>query len=217
MKIKRSLHMGAHAPRIIRSVLEVERKFAPPVDFLSRLIANRGPPAFECIQYTGQSSFEDIYYDHNNTLYSHGIWVRNRSGAWQAKIRRGGDFINSQFTELSNIDDIRHLVESHSGHTGSKEYTFGLTEFARFVTQRRSWKVEGGFEIVYDETDFGHTVGEVELQKANTGDKENAERESEQAREMDEDIKRFMERYNWAFPPGKPVGKLTAYCTMKMG
>jgi len=207
--------MATHGPRIFRSVLEVERKFAPPVDLPSRITANQGPPAFKNIRYSGKYSFEDTYYDHVDTLFSHGIWLRNRSGTWQAKIRCGGDMVNSQFKELSSVDDIRVLVERHSQCTGSEADAFGLTKFARFVTQRRSWTVDEGFEVVLDETDFGYTVGEVELQRDISGGEENVAGENEQAMEMDREIKRFMDRYRWAFPTGTPVGKLASYCAMK--
>ncbi|KAH6605545.1 hypothetical protein Trco_004698 [Trichoderma cornu-damae] len=62
--------------------------------------------------------------------------------------------------------------------------------------------------------DFGHLVGEVELQKVLRGDNGSIPTEQQKQREMqamDERIAAFMETYAWAFASGEPKGKLTAY------
>ena len=59
-----------------------------------------------------------------------------------------------------------------------------------------------------DQTDFGHTVGKVELEThamVNDGEAERI------LAEMDKRIVGFLERYNDAFSDEAPVGKLTAY------
>jgi thiamine-triphosphatase len=68
---------------------------------------------------------------------------------------------------------------------------------------------------VVDKTDFGHTVGEVELQQevdfAESTEEEFGQEKQKAMEDMDQRIARFMDRYSWAFTPGEPKGKLTAY------
>ena len=69
------------------------------------------------------------------------------------------------------------------------------------------------FEVVFDTTDFGHSVGEVELQHTMEVDDDNellAQRQALSSR-MDREIETFINQYSWAFPSGKPIGKLSAY------
>jgi thiamine-triphosphatase len=198
-----------------RSVIEVERKFLPGVELVDRLRANRGPPAFRSLKYMGRRSFEDAYYDHDGILSSNGVWVRRRNKDWQAKVRQGGDYTNSQFGELSQRDEIAELVKKlTSGACPVESEAFGLQETARFTTHRDAWKADNRFKIVLDTTDFNHTVGEVELLEV-LETKDNGEPALQQRRsiafKMDSDIQDFMHHYSWAFPLGEPVGKLSAY------
>lgn len=62
--------------------------------------------------------------------------------------------------------------------------------------------------------DFSHIVGEVELQQTILTNNTGIFIEKEKQRlmqQMDDRIAKFMERYAWAFRPGVPKGKLTAY------
>jgi len=197
---------------IRRAFVEVERKFQPNLGSADRFHANRGPPAFESLEYLGRCRFEDAYYDRDGILSSNGVWVRRRDGKWQAKVRQGGDYINSQFGELSEESVIAALVKKYTPNACSKARAFGLLEIARFTTLRDSWKADGRFEIVLDTTDFNHSVGEVELQEVlETHDELPLQQRQTLACKMDSDIDTFMKRYPWAFPSGIPVGKLSAY------
>ncbi|KAI9824973.1 MAG: hypothetical protein M1826_007225 [Phylliscum demangeonii] len=88
------------------------------------------------------------------------------------------------------------------------------------------------FEIVLDTTDFGHVVGEIELVRMLERGADGEEDEQEEGEEGEEEeslvarrhvalrqmnarLDAFMERHAWAFPPGKPVGKLSAYFEWK--
>lgn len=129
---------------------------------------------------------------------------------WEAKIRKGGDRTNSQLEELTDTKNIAAAVRKITGVSVGEEGEFGLHKMAEFVTIREQWVVDGEFGVVRDRTDFGHEVGEVELQVEVHGDM----REEEKRRvmgEMDGRIGGFMERYGWAFGEGRAVGKLTAY------
>lgn len=108
---------------------------------------------------------------------------------------------------------------------------------ARFVSHRDTFLVDDTFTVILDKTDFGHVVGEVELEKKVTvtvaGSKQGAagpgsggavEEHEEKVNglpvshviaQMDQEIDDFMRWHEWVFPPGKPVGKLSAYFALK--
>jgi thiamine-triphosphatase len=97
------------------------------------------------------------------------------------------------------------------------DHNFGLETLAEFVTTREAWVVDGEFKVVRDRMDFGHEVGEVELQVEVGGREGEVMGEVEKGavmEEMDQRIERFMQRYAWAWERGDAVGKLTAYFEM---
>ncbi|KAI9034896.1 thiamine-triphosphatase [Aspergillus affinis] len=192
-------------------ILEVERKFT--CLRVSNLLHYEAIPPFQNIESRGRKTFHDVYYDDSSFLSSKGVWVRQRNGDWQAKIRRGGDYNNSKFLELSGHDQIFRYLSQLPGYPRNVQgEAFGLSQMAAFSTLRKRWVADKEFNIVQDVTDFGHTVGEVELEYPirYCGDDLELYKSFKMA-EMDERITRFMERYTWAFCPGEPKGKLTAY------
>lgn len=218
-----------------RSILEVERKFAPTATSIRQLDQNTGQPPFDSVVHQGITCFEDTYYDTpTDTLSKAGVWIRRREkfecGArrfagykrrdprdvsWEAKVRVGGDFINSAFREVTNVEEISNLLsalvagaELDAGHgpRGGQ-----MREMAKFITDRTGYFVDGKFTVVIDVTDFGHTVGEVELERDATGASCEGEDKALAIAAMDEEIEGFMRRFAWAFPAGKPIGKLSAY------
>ncbi|MCJ1475930.1 hypothetical protein MMC13_004594 [Lambiella insularis] len=199
-------HLPIDPMRSSKFILKVERKFRCSPRSISLLRHNGGDPPFQELTYLGQHRFHDTYYDSNNTLSGNGVWIRRRSGVWQAKVRQGGDFINSKFGELVGKDQIRRLIAQYGVRTSESD-DFGLSTIAQYVTERERWKADGTFEIAIDTTDFDHTVGEVEMsvEDPNTGSNEAV------TSRMDAQIEAFMEKYSWAFPSGVTVGKLSAY------
>ena len=199
---------------ILRALLEVERKFCSLA--VPDLVANTGQPPFKIVHTLAQRTIHDVYYDNpSRSLIKAGIWVRRRNGSWEAKVKKGGDFINSMFEELSGPDLVRRCVQDVIGKGASEKDFFGLDAIATLSTVRQSWIADGEFKIVFDTMNFGHTVGEVELQEdfhfspTANGSKEDQIREK--MTEMDKRIEVFMDRYHWAFRPGVPKGKLMAY------
>ena len=143
-----------------------------------------------------------------------GIYLRRRGGSWQAKIRVSGGFRNSGFEECSGREQISALLAANGIAPEQERECLGLTEIARFETMRESFRVDDAFEIVVDRTDFGCTVGEVELQESLEGPDEAAVQKATQA--MDTRIQAFMSDHTWAFNLGqKPQGKLSAYFEME--
>ncbi|KAK2460060.1 hypothetical protein APHAL10511_007937 [Amanita phalloides] len=199
---------------IVRALLEVERKFCSLA--VEDLVANTGQPPFKIVHALPRCTIHDVYYDNpSRSLIKAGIWVRRRNGGWEAKVKKGGDFTNSMFEELSGPDLVRRCVKDVTGKETSEKDFFGLDAIATISTARQSWIADGEFKIVLDAIDFGHTVGEVELQEdfhfsatANTSEEHQIR---EKMTEMDKRIEVFMNRYHWAFRPGVPKGKLMAY------
>ncbi|KAM5444075.1 putative thiamine-triphosphatase [Microsporum ferrugineum] len=217
--------MRATAVLNLRSVIEVEQKFCCGPKSREIFRSNKGSPSFHRVENVGQSTFEDLYFDYRRQLSTNGVWVRRRNGIWQAKVRAdhsNSTYINSRFEELSEPSEILRLVRRFvhgvkylpTEKNGSDVREAGLEVMARYTTYRDTWKFDEGFEVVLDRTDFGHWVGEVELQREIEVAEEEMEALTQRqaiSAEMDRDIQSFMERYRWAFPVGSPVGKLTAY------
>ncbi|PYI24693.1 hypothetical protein BO99DRAFT_398178 [Aspergillus violaceofuscus CBS 115571] len=202
-------------------LLEVERKFCRLA--VDKLHINSGNPPFHNLLYRGQQTIHDTYYDSADFLSTRGVWVRRRNDNWQAKIRRGGDYFISKVEELSTPAAISvYLAELRGGTRTDATNQFGLTPMASFTTLRESWTADDEFTIVQDVTDFGHTVGEVELElrwdcRDNCTESEVERCRAAKMAEMDERITVFMRRYSWAFCAGMPMGKLTAYFERGLG
>ncbi|EUC27295.1 hypothetical protein COCCADRAFT_112097 [Bipolaris zeicola 26-R-13] len=197
-------------------LLEVERKFCGLA--VMDLTLHVGNPPFRSIQPQSQRIFSGTYFDRARLLTAAGVWVRLRNGQWEAKVRKVGNFQNSRFEELSDPREIEVQVRIITGRVCSEREFFGLDRIATMCTTRRTWLADERFSIVLDAMDFGHEVGEVELQSemrlAHTG-QELEDHKQRVMQQMDEEIVAFMERYRWAFAAGVPIGKLTAYFERK--
>lgn len=207
-------------------MLEVERKFFPSA---AQLIArNTTSPAFRNFKTLPTVTFTDAYYDQADRLRGAGIWVRKRNERWEAKIKLGGDYIQSQFREIDTPGKIAALLKEHLfssnvvGQTDasvpSELQPFGLTTFASFATTRQTWTAsvddKTDVSIVIDTTDFGHRVGEVELQ-APFVDQDGPTTQSETIQSMQATLDAFMAEHKMAFPSAECKGKLSAYFDWK--
>ena len=187
------------------ALYEIERKFVYNIALFPTFCQNKGVKPFRSLIQRNTEIIKDEYFDFSfNQLMNNGIYIRKRNDVWEAKQRRAGDFIRSSFYETNDIDEIRELVHkystSESANVSKPSNNFGLNTICRYLTTRENWSADSDFAIMLDTTDFGHAVGEVELQ---AGDEKAA---------MDR-IDDFMERYKWFFgnDKSKPKGKMTAY------
>ena len=194
-------------------VLEVERKFRSLA--VAELTQYGGIPHFQSLRRLPSQSLRDAYYDRSSLLSSAGAWVRKRNGEWQAKIKQGGNFTNSRFEEICGARNISEHVRRITNLDGGESDNFGLHPIATFSTRRETWIADDEFHIVLDTMDFGHEVGEVELQQEVLPDAEEGflsqRRKQRVMQDMDERVSKFMKQYSWAFSQGRPKGKLTAY------
>ncbi|XP_070574200.1 thiamine-triphosphatase-like isoform X2 [Ptychodera flava] len=163
------------------SVIEVERKFTITEDS-ERKLQEVGA---SCLQ---QKSFEDSYYDTDTyelTLKDH--WLRQREGQWELKSppeQRDTESKTAQYAESIATDEIlqkltailktNSTASDHYGENPDQLADFvkkhNLKAFAVFKTNRRSYRLDGGFQVDLDETDFGYRVGEIELVVGHDGD-----------------------------------------------
>ncbi|KAL6871734.1 CYTH-like domain-containing protein [Trichoderma longibrachiatum] len=197
-------------------ILEVERKFRSLA--VPKLTQYGGLPHFKSLQSLPVKVIHDAYYDKDKLLSQSGAWVRNRDGTWEAKLKKGGNFLNSKFEELRGIEAISAYIKRATGIEESETRNFGLQPIAVFTTTRETWIADGEFHVTLDQMDFGHQVGEVELQKAIVGADGEEPTELQKQAEMqlmDERIVQFMQTYKWAFTEGRATGKVSAYFEWK--
>ncbi|KAL8798079.1 MAG: hypothetical protein Q9182_006969 [Xanthomendoza sp. 2 TL-2023] len=189
-----------------KRLLEVESKFLFKPSLVATLQSNTGNPAFRRLEALSTHSFTDSYYDHQDILSNNGIWLRQRkdsgSRTLEAKVRISGNFTRSTFDEITDRDTILGLIRPYFHHLKPEMADFGLDLLAEFTTTRQEFRADDEFAIVLDYTDFGHSVGEVEMM---------AEDEAKAHQEIDG----FMARYPWFFIKGKAEGKLEAYLRAK--
>ena len=190
-------------------LFEVEQKFIWTKETLNMLRRASSSPSLklpfkaETLKYL---TFRDTYYDSHQKLSSNGLWVRKRQvplGAvtWEAKKSHGPNntLNNTTFEESEDVNTILQWVRSSVPNAPDSSGNFGLKECADFMTFRQTLRVDGTFDIVFDETDFGHRVGEVELM-------------AEDAEQAHAEINTFMRKHGDIFDTKtKPKGKLTAY------
>ena len=225
-------------PTTPKTILEVERKFrrltVPTLTGLTTTTTTTTTtsttttkhPLFQSVLPLPARTIRDTYYDTpHHALSIAGAWVRRRNGAWEAKVRKGGDFVNSRFEELKGEKAVGGCVVEtlaginwdqggdHGVGVGGGEECFGLGVMADLVTTREAWLVDGEFKVVRDVMDFGHEVGEVELQ-VEVGGRIGEQEKAVIMEGMDRRVEAFMERYAWALERGEAVGKLTAYFEM---
>lgn len=142
--------------------LEVKRKFAALNHSPPR--ADCGRPPFRSLQHLGRNDFQDVYYDHEGRLSRAGTWLRQTNGKWESEIARGGDYTNSQFEKSPDPDTISANIQRLTGLDNGVLQSFSLSRIATLTTFRESWKADHKFKVVFDRTDFGHAIGEVELE-----------------------------------------------------
>ncbi|KAF1978108.1 hypothetical protein BU23DRAFT_364528, partial [Bimuria novae-zelandiae CBS 107.79] len=198
--------------------LEVERKFTPTPASLRLLRTNTCSPRFTSHAYLGHRTIADTYYDKARIFMDRGIYVRRRNGVWEVKV--GGDSHlkgkagegSEVFDEYADIGAIRRLVQGKLRSAGQREGDDGVMQeldpVAEIVVRRDEWDVDG-LRVVVDETQWGYTVGEVELTREGfEGQKEDA------VKVMDEKVMAFMREHGDVFlagGEGRPIGKLSAY------
>lgn len=250
--------------RSITSKLEVERKFVP-TSFLTKHAADLSKTTNTFAAPTSNTASDliltslprkritDKYFDVKGEFERRGIWIRWRKeqltkpdgtdaapseGTWEAKVKRGGDYLNSQFREVHGRDAVEELM----AEAGVGDSIFDLRYELGFVADRVSWAIKDGsvegkdgssMTVVLDTITaslegpngdhpkyFTHQVGELELEKTVTTEssesKEHEEICTSEVQRMNKQLATFMSAHPDLFAgKGIPVGKVTAYTKYK--
>ncbi|XDG06255.1 hypothetical protein ABKA04_005870 [Annulohypoxylon sp. FPYF3050] len=250
----------AAALKRITSNVEVERKFNPGTKFASLFTNNPGhleKAPFTLHMHPGQL-IRDTYYDTiDGHLEKMGVWVRQRSisplslnptgstdgmadragSEWNAKVRIGGHYNNSQFIEYDGLSDVTREVQRVSD---AKIELKDLLITSDLNTRRTEWEItklagdkapSAQMTVVIDDIVeaqpktgedgidapvFNHIVGEVEFfEELVTEDKGEAEHKAlskEIGAQRMKELEDFMTAHPELFSTEpKPVGKLSAY------
>jgi hypothetical protein len=248
------------------SKLEVERKFVPSPLLKKYARETATAPRIDVSPATDHNQqvvltrlprkrMIDKYFDHKGQLERKGIWVRWRReettthdgldttsthASWEAKLKQGGDFLDSQFIEAEG----REAVESLMAEAGVCRSIYELSFELGLVTDRVGWVVNGydgkkvgddtaTMSLVLDTvlaslegrngdrpTFMHHVVGELELETSVTADplSEGYDDSKQRAAQktMRQQLAIFMSTYPTLFDAGSlPVGKITAYKQQK--
>ncbi|GBB86470.1 hypothetical protein RclHR1_01290014 [Rhizophagus clarus] len=199
---------------------EVERKFKFDTSKVILLEKNCGKKLFDKVTFLSEKSFTDVYYDNhleNYPLTTKDIWLRNRDDKWECKTPVGLTASMDSYHELNDINIIKEFLEkkldnnqrrSEDIRYNDDEFkdfllkNYNLVPFCTITTRRRNYLLNDKFTMVLDTTDFGHSVGEIELIVESQDKIQDAERR----------IASFMKEYDWFFETeGVVMGKLLAY------
>jgi hypothetical protein len=104
---------STHLGRVQIRRLEVERKFFVIPVTVSYLHSNSRGSRFKKYKSLGKQTIQDTYYNRNGLLFSKEVYIRRQNGYWEAKIRTGGDFINSAFIEVNSNNIVKEVISQN--------------------------------------------------------------------------------------------------------
>jgi adenylate cyclase class IV len=142
-------------------MIEVEKKFIVEQNELSRLIAGA--------HFLGTEKHTDIYYDTaDHALTKRSVWLRTREGKFELKFPMGvrGKSGVTSYDEIEDDELVAQKLGFPAGEPLDRTLaSLGYRPFATITTTRSKYEKEG-FHIDVDDTDFGHSVVEIELMVA---------------------------------------------------
>lgn len=146
-------------------MFEIETKFVYTPKARKELTHGRAPEKTQ--------NMHDVYYDNEAfDLMSQDIWLRKRDGEWEVKIPQHavGSANTREYDNYKEIEGEPGIMEA-LGLSDSLENLY--SPVADFVTKRDTYNLDD-LTVVFDESDFGHFVGEVEMLVPNQNDADEA-------------------------------------------
>jgi len=177
-------------------MIEVEIKFPLINGNEQRLVADA--------RLISKSVVKDIYYDdakHSLTLADY--WLRKRNGKFELKLpanpsAQNAEYVARRYTELTDEKDILKALEL-DGDDITKAIANNYQPIAELATTRHSYK-NGQFRIDIDRTNFGYSIGEIEMLVKGPTHTKTAERE----------LENYLHQHNIAYSHGH-IGKVAHY------
>lgn len=136
-----------------------------------------------------QREFKDQYFDSPHfDLTLRDMWLRKREGCWELKCPMSADkteettrdqtkvgaaALCTSYREITDLHEIQQRVREELCGDGERSSSaedeswlneMNLRCFAEFTTVRRSFTLEeDGVQVDLDQTDFGYSLGEIEV------------------------------------------------------
>lgn len=141
-------------------MIEVENRFLLTEENKKKLI--------DGAEFIGEETFTDIYYDTiDASLMKSDMWLRLRSGKFEMKLPLNEKSVlrrkSNKYNEIESEGEIRKVLElplngNFKEALGEKGYSQAL----EIETTRKKYK-KGEFDIVFDVTNLGFSIGEIEV------------------------------------------------------
>ncbi|XP_037522232.1 thiamine-triphosphatase [Rhipicephalus sanguineus] len=157
---------------------EVERKFKVPPDIEQRLLALGAP-------LVSRKTFVDTYFDTEDYILSlRDHWLRLRtvdnSNTWELKHRKKGDVTRGPATAyreergdsqiMATLGEVLPRQTEEVSRVSDLVTNGTLRELAVIKTDRKTFRAPGNAVVDIDETDWGFSVGEIEVVLAESDD-----------------------------------------------
>ena len=145
-------------------MIEVEKKFQPTQEQKAKLL--------EGATFVSEKQVVDVYYDTSAfELAKKNMWLRNRNNTWELKV-----YINDNTAEeIINEEDILNKLNFLKYQDFNKLLEEKLVILGKILTERKKY-IKQEFILDFDETDFGLSKLDIELQVQNENEISNAEK-----------------------------------------
>lgn len=141
-------------------MIEVENRFRLTEENKNKLV--------DGADFIGEESFTDIYYDDvNNSMMKSDMWLRSRDGKFEMKLPLNEKSVlqrkSNKYKEVESEGEIRKVLELPlSGNFTEALEEEGYSPVLEIETTRKKYK-KGEFAIVFDVTNLGFSIGEIEV------------------------------------------------------
>jgi len=141
-------------------MIEVENRF--------RLTEENEKKLIEGADFLGEETFTDIYYDTADSyLMKRDMWLRLRSGKFEMKLPLNEKSVlqrkSNKYKEIESEEEIRKVLELPlNGNFTEVLEEKGYSPVLEIETTRKKYK-KGEFAIVFDVTNLGFSIGEIEV------------------------------------------------------
>ena len=141
-------------------MIEVENRFLLTEENKKKLV--------DGAEFIGEETFTDIYYDTTDaSIMKRDMWLRSRSGRFEMKLPLNEKSVlqrkSNKYKEIESEEEIRKVLEFPPNGNFTKALEGrGYLPMLEIETTRQKYK-KGEFIIVFDATDLGFSIGEIEV------------------------------------------------------